>query len=262
MKRKLLIAGAAVFAVLFVCSGIMLYRQYVDEKKSEDAFSNLATLVEPEPEPTPAPPEENTESIDTKESAAENAFDKYARAYGKNTDMIGWITIDDTRINYPVMQSKDRPDYYLKHNFEKQYSDYGVPYISESCDVDVSDNTIVYGHHMNNGSMFSDLCKYTSEDFYKQHKRIRFDTLGGYGTYEIVAVFITVAYSSSGFAYDRFVIADKESDFNAYIEKCKALSLYNTGVNAAYGDKLLTLSTCEYSQADGRMVIVAKKVVE
>lgn len=260
MKQKLLIAGAAVFAALFVCSGIMLYQQYTDGRKTEDTFANLAAIVDVEPVATPIPPAGITE--ESAKSTAQNAFDHYARAYGKNTDMIGWITIDDTRINYPVMQSKDRPDYYLKHNFDKQYSAYGVPYISESCDADVSDNTIVYGHHMNNGSMFSDLCKYTSENFYKKHKTIRFDTLGGYGTYEIIAAFKTVAYSSSGFVYDRFVMANEESDFNTYIQKCKELSLYNTGVNAVYGDKLLTLSTCEYSQTNGRMVVIAKKVGE
>lgn len=85
--------------------------------------------------------------------------------------MIGWITIEGTRIDYPVMQTKKKPNFYLKHAFDKSYSRYGVPYIAENCDIDVSDNIVIYGHHMSNGSMFSDLCRYADEDFYKAHKK-------------------------------------------------------------------------------------------
>lgn len=119
---------------------------------------------------------------------------------------------------------------------------------------------VIYGHHMNNGSMFSDLCKYESEDFYKEHKTIYFDTLGGYGEYEVIAAFKTVAYAESGFKYYHFVNAESEAAFDEYIERCKELSPYDTGVSAEYGDKLIALSTCEYSQTNGRMVIVAKKI--
>lgn len=158
------------------------------------------------------------------------------------------------------MQTKDDPDFYLKHAFDKSYSNYGVPYAAENCDADISDNMVIYGHHMNNGSMFSDLCKYADEDFYREHKTIYFDTLGGYGEYEVIAAFKTVAYSESGFKYYHFVNAESEAAFDEYVAKCKELSLYDTGVSAAYGDKLITLSTCEYSQTNGRMVVVAKKV--
>ena len=114
---------------------------------------------------------------------------------------------------------------------------------------------------MNNGSMFADLCKYADEDFYREHKTIRFDTLSGFGEYEVVAAFKTVAYSEQGFKYYHFTSAESEADFDDYIAQCKALSLYDTGVTAEYGDKLITLSTCEYSRQNGRMVVVAKKIV-
>lgn len=129
------------------------------------------------------------------------AFEKYAEVFAQNDDLIGWISIPGTRIDYPVMQTKDDPDFYLKHAFDKSYSNYGVPYAAENCDADISDNMVLYGHHMNNGSMFSDLCKYADEDFYREHKTIYFDTLGGYGEYEVIAAFKTVAYSESGFKY-------------------------------------------------------------
>ena len=100
---------------------------------------------------------------------------------------------------------------------------------------------------------------YKSQSFYEEHKTIQFDTLMERGEYEIVAVFKTVAYSSQGFRYYDFVNAENEGEFNAYIEKCKELALYETGVNAEYGDRLITLSTCEYSAQNGRLVVVAKK---
>ena len=137
----------------------------------------------------------------------------------------------------------------------------GVPYVQENCDLGLSDNCVIYGHHMNNGSMFADLCKYADEDFYRQHKTIRFDTLSDFGEYEIVAAFKTAAYSEQGFKYYHFVNADSAEDFDAYIAKCKELALYDTGVSAEYGDKLITLSTCEYSRQNGRMVVVAKQVI-
>lgn len=113
---------------------------------------------------------------------------------------------------------------------------------------------------MNNGTMFADLFKYESKDFYREHKIIRFDTLSGFGEYEIVAVFKTVAYSEQGFKYYHFTRAESAEDFDDYIAQCKALSLYDTGVTAEYGDRLITLSTCEYSRKNGRMVVVAKRI--
>lgn len=107
--------------------------------------------------------------------------------------------------------------------------------------------------------MFADLCKYTDPSFYRAHPVIRFDTLSGYGEYEIIAVFKTTA-TDSGFPYQRFVVAEDSAAFDAYIAKCKALSLYEIKVTATYGDRLITLSTCEYSRTNGRMVIVAKQI--
>ena len=109
--------------------------------------------------------------------------------------------------------------------------------------------------------MFADLCKYESEDFYREHKTFRFDTLFDFGEYEIVAVFKTVVDTETGFQYYCFVNAEDEASFCAFLSECKALGFYDTGVSASYGDKLITLSTCEYSRAGGRMVVVAKEIV-
>ena len=254
MKSKYLMIGAAVCAALFLFSGVMLYRQYADEKQSAEAFDNIAALVQDETPPADEPQE--TEPPQPEQTA----FEKYAAVYEQNSDFVGWISIEGTNIDYPVMQTVDNPNCYLKRSFEKQYSDYGVPYVQENCDLALSDNCVIYGHHMNNGTMFADLCKYESEDFYQEHKTIRFDTLSGFGEYEIVAVFKTVAYSEQGFKYYHFTRADSAEDFDDYIAQCKAFSIYDTGVTAEYGDKLITLSTCEYSRKNGRMVVVAKRI--
>ena len=233
MKRKLMIAGAAFCAALFLFSGIMLFREYHDQKQSAEAFEQVAALVVEDSAPEEP---ENAEAAEPEMTA----FEKYAEVFAQNDDLIGWISIPGTRIDYPVMQTKDDPDFYLKHAFDKSYSNYGVPYAAENCDADISDNMVLYGH--------------------REHKTIYFDTLGGYGEYEVIAAFKTVAYSESGFKYYHFVNAESEAAFDEYVAKCKELSLYDTGASAAYGDKLITLSTCEYSQTNGRMVVVAKKI--
>lgn len=260
LKTNLLLFGTAVFAVLFLFSGVMLAIQYADKKQSAEAFDEIAALVQDEAEL----PESSEESTDGKElPTAETvltAYDKYAAVYEQNADFVGWLSIDGTNINYPVMQTPDHPNFYLKHAFDRSYSNYGTPYVQENCMVGSSDNLILYGHHMNNGSMFADLCKYENEDFYRAHTTIHFDTLDGYGDYEIVVVFKTVAYSQDGFKYYHFVTADSREDFDAFMEQCKALALYDTGISAEYGDSLLTLSTCEYSRNNGRMVVVAKRI--
>lgn len=252
MKSKHLMIGAAACAALFLFSGVMLCRQYADQKQSAEAFEKIAALVEAGTPPADEPQDAK--------SPEQTAFKKYAAVYEQNSDFVGWISIEGTNIDYPVMQTIGKPNYYLKRNFEKQYSDYGVPYVQENCDLEFSDNCVLYGHHMNNGTMFSDLCKYADEDFYREHKTICFDTLSGFGEYEVIAAFKTAAYSQQGFKYYHFTLADSAEDFDAYISKCKELALYDTGVTAEYGDRLITLSTCEYSRNNGRMVVVAKQV--
>lgn len=177
----------------------MLYRQYADEKQSAEAFQNISALVEDETSPA--------DELQAAAVPEQTAFEKYRAVYEQNSDFVGWIFIDGTNIDYPVMQTIDNPNYYLKRGFDKQYSSYGVPYVQENCDLELSDNCVIYGHHMNNGSMFADLCKYADEDFYREHKTIRFDTLAGFGEYEIVAAFKTVAYSEQGFKYYHFTRA-------------------------------------------------------
>ena len=265
MKRNMMIVLAAVFAAIFLFSGVMLWQDHRDQQESAKVFDSVADLILEEAQPTTAPDAEaDSGSIATEPTQSApvevSAYEKYAAVYEQNNDFVGWLCIEGTNINYPVMQTPEEPNYYLKRAFDRSYSDYGVPYVQENCALGISDNIVIYGHNMSNGSMFADLCKYEDESFFRDHPMIRFDTLSGYGEYEIVTVYKTVAYSQEGFKYYHFVNAESAADFDAFLAQCRELELYDTGVTAEYGDQLITLSTCEYSRKNGRMVVVAKLI--
>lgn len=265
MKRNMMIVLAAVFAAIFLFSGMMLWQEYRDQEASAEVFDSVSDLILMETQPVTESHAEDagTQPTESTEPAAleMTAYEKYAAVYAQNNDFVGWLYIEGTNINYPVMQTPDEPNYYLKRAFDHSYSDYGVPYVQENCALGISDNIVIYGHNMSNGSMFADLCRYEKKSFWQEHPIIHFDTLSGYGEYEIVTVFKTVAYSQEGFKYYHFVNAEIAADYDAFLAQCMELELYDTGVSAEYGDQLITLSTCEYSRKNGRMVIVAKKIV-
>jgi sortase B len=186
---------------------------------------------------------------------------EYQLIYEMNTDMVGWITIPDTKINYPVMQTPDNKDYYLNRNFNKLWSDWGSIYALEACDINSpSDNVTLYGHHMKDGSMFAELDKFKQEYFWKTHQTFTFDTLYEHHTYQIWAVFKTSADLDEGFAYHQFTNADSEEEFDQYVATIKSMQFYETGITPQYGDKLLCLSTCEYTLNDGRFVVMAMRI--
>lgn len=207
--------------------------QYKEDKKQQDIFEELSNVIIGE---------------DSESNEETNNKVDISKLYEKNNDFIGWLQIENTNISYPIMQTeKERKDYYLKRNFYKQYSSLGTPYIAEYCNVIESDNIIIYGHHITNNKMFGELENYKNKNFYNNHKIINFNTIYGNADYEIIAVFKTIAYTNTGFKYYNFVKAQTEQEYNNFIDKCKKLSLYEIEKTARYGNKLLTLSTCEYS---------------
>lgn len=189
-------------------------------------------------------------------------LEEYQTLYNKNKKLIGWLKIDDTIIDYPVMQTANN-EYYLDHNFNQEYDKNGSLFLDKDCDV-VRRNTnlIIYGHHMKSGKMFGNLNSYSSEEYGKKHSLIRFDTIYEKGTYEVMYVFRSRIYNEDEvvFKYYQFLDAASEAEFNSNMQEMAALSLYDTGVTASYGDELLTLSTCDSSETDGRFVVVAKRV--
>ena len=177
----------------------------------------------------------------------------------ENPDCIGWLTIDGTRIDYPVMYRPGDKNYYLHRDFNGEYSANGCLFLAEECVPGNSDNLIIYGHHMNSGKMFADLEKYKDEGFYEEHPTILFRTIWGNEQYQIFVAFTTPVYTGNDFDYYSFIKAGTVEDYKKFVASVKEKSLYQTGTTAEYRDKLLTLSTCEYSQKNGRMVLVAKK---
>lgn len=252
-KKIICIAAAVCLLGMAAFCGFQIYHHYAQVEKQTEAFRQIAELVE-------QTPTEESISEDVSISEGEDILSKYKELFLQNADMVGWISIAGTTIKYPVMQTPHNPDYYLKRSFDKAYSDLGTPYMQENCRIAESDNLVIYGHHIKGGKMFGALEDYKSQSFYEKHRVIAFDTLTKQAEYEIVGVFKTVAYSSEGFRYYDFVNAEDEEAFTAYIQKCKELALYDTGVSAEYGDRLITLSTCEYSAQNGRLVVVAKRV--
>lgn len=187
-------------------------------------------------------------------------LEQYADLYEENKDLAGWLSIEGMKIDYPVMQSED-DEYYLHHDFYGADSQYGCLYVRGQADLDAGTNFIIYGHNMKDGSMFGDLDLYLKESFYKEHPSISFDTLYEERTYEIVAVFRSQVYNTDDdvFKYYQFYEADTQEEFEDFYGNIKELSLYDTGVEAKYGDTFLTLSTCAYHVPDGRLVVVAKR---
>lgn len=182
----------------------------------------------------------------------------------KNQNIIGWITIEGTKVNYPVMQSVNGDsNYYLDHNFDQQQDKNGSLFMDDRCSViKPTANLIIYGHHMRSGAMFGDLDKYKSESYYREHPYLRFNSIYETGTWQIMAAFESQVYTDTdiGFRYYDFIDPDNEKDFMAGVNNMKALSMYDTGVDARWGDRLITLSTCDYEQDNGRFVVVAKLI--
>ena len=181
----------------------------------------------------------------------------------QNNDIVAWLEIPNTKINYPVLQTTDN-EYYMTHTYKKEYSTDGSIFLDKDYDWEIpSSNLLIYGHNNKNGNMFQALLKYEDENYYKEHPTIEFTTANEDSNYEIIAVFKSRVYYKSEqnvFRYYFFINAENEEDYNYYVEESKKASLYDTGKTAKYGEQLLTLSTCEYSQEDGRFVIVAKKI--
>ena len=257
MNKKYIIILSLLIVILAI-SSFFIIKEFVENKKETEIYEDLQEIVIEEN------PDLNTTTEDIKkEKSEEESSNKYnlENIAKINSDVIGWIKIENSNINYPVMQNGD---YYLHRNIYKNYSSHGTPYLAEYCNVQYSDNLIIYGHHMNDNSMFAQLDNYKKHSFYENHKYIKFYSYYNgktiEKTYEVAIAFKTVAYSDKGFKYYNYTNFSDVQELTDFIENCRNLEFYNTGIDINYGDKLITLSTCEYSQKNGRIVVVAKQI--
>jgi len=260
IRKRLALLCSVVAVVCLGYFGIYTYQA----SRTEREFARLAAYKEKEQdllvqEVTVSPLIHYTEEG---ERVIPEVLDEYKNLYNSNKRLIGWLKIDDTKIDYPVMQTTNN-EYFLNHNFNQQSDRNGALFLDKDCDVlEPSTNLIIYGHHMKSGNMFGTLDKYSSEEFYKEHPVIQFDSIYEKGTYEVMYVFRSRIYSEEDvvFKYYQFIDAGSEQEFNSNMQEMASMSLYDTGVTASYGDRLLTLSTCDYYVDDGRFVVVAKRV--
>ncbi len=200
--------------------------------------------------------------IDQKEDIHEQKINKLKELHKSYENVVAWLEIEGTDINYPVVETTDN-DYYLNHNYKNEKSSAGAIYFDKDVKINESDNLQIYGHRNKYGLMFEPLIKYAKKDFYEEHKTINLTTLEEDATYEILAIFYSRVYYSNEtnvFRYYYFVNAESEEAYNDFVSNAKKASKFDTGVDAKYGDKLITLSTCEYSRENGRFVVVAKKI--
>ena len=151
----------------------------------------------------------------------------------------------------------------MTHNYKKEKSKNGSIFLNKDYDWNIeSNNLLIYGHNINNGTMFQELLKYENESFYKEHPKIRFTTENEDSIYDIISAFKSKVYYKSKknvFRYYYFINPKSEEEYMEYIENAKKASLYNIEETATYGDRLITLSTCSYYVQDGRFAVVARK---
>lgn len=270
LPDKLRIVLIAVFACVFLISAYLLIDYFWEGQKQDQIYEDLSQQVD---RPTrPLPDDDSYVQDDTpldtkvhyvtvlnsKTGEYVSVLPQYADLFSLNPDFAGWLQIPGTDIDYPVMQTPEDPEYYLGRNFYGEETDRGSIFADGKCDlVRPSENIILHGHHMRDGSMFGSLIDYKDQSFWEEHKYIFFDTIKETHTYEVIAVFISSVNAGADFPYYQFVDSD-EIGYDSFIRLCKKNALYDTGVDAVYGENLLTLSTCEYTADNNRFVVVAK----
>ena len=264
MRRKVLLTLAALTVLGGIAwAAIGLGGRIQDTVEQDQIFERLRKTTQAKAVTdlggTSEPQGGESQKVGSEETSTAGAGHDIAALQRENPDCIGWISIEGTNIDYPVMQTLEDPEFYLKHNFDGDYNDHGVPFLDARCNVQTSDNLIVYGHHMADGTMFSALHKYAEKSYWEKHPIITLETADGVSQYQVAAVMRVsgTAYETQWSIFQCIDLNDAEVDQLA--SHLAQESLYDTGITPLYGDKLLTLSTCEYTQNNGRLVVIAVK---
>lgn len=252
-----------VFAVAMVVSSIMIAKEVYGSQKEIDDFHELSGLVTEQPvndeneEDTMSDSESSISKDPDSEEDPENETPlpiftrNLTPLFEKNADCIGWVYIEDSAVDYPVMHTPSEPQRYLRLNFDKEYSNAGIPFLDGDNTLD-GDNLIIYGHNMRNGTMFSDITQYRNENYFTEHPIIEFETARGLKLYTVFAV---VYVKNEDSWYDFYAAAD-ETDYKNKIDEIKRRALYDTGITPEYGQQLLTLSTCYGATKSDRIIVV------
>ena len=252
MKKKVRLGIMAVLAIVLVVSAVMLVRQQMEYRRGEEIYQEAESLVElPVQEP-----EEETEAeekpvyVDPYADALRNM--DFTALREVNDDVLGWILIPNTVLSYPLVQGDDN-EYYLNHTWKKWTSVVGAIFMESANSPDLSNfNTIIYGHRMNNGSMFASLKYYKNLSYWKSHPYVYITNDAGSHQYEIFAAY---EVSTAGETY-RLQFADTQARQD-FIDYCLDQSVIDTGVAPNTYDRILTLSTCTGNGHATRWVVQA-----
>ncbi len=294
MKKPLYWILIAIFGIVFLVSGSVVVHYLVESHESKDIQQGLIDLKTTGPtQSTTSTAPSTSGTTGTQDSSSSETtlptdpteteptepqiLEELQAIYELNNHLVGWIYIPNSEnpnqngngVNYPVLQTPNESkwhNYYLYRNFEGEDDRHGWIYVREACDVfEPSDNVVIYGHNMADGTMFGQVVNYRFQSYYEEHKYIHFDTLYERHTYEIIAVFLTSGTTGVGYTYHSRNDFKSEEDFNEFIYSIKGGApnvyvYYNIDATAEYGDKLITLSTCWKEIDDGRLVVVAKRI--
>lgn len=262
---------------LGAAGGIILYRHMADRQSEEvlealrssaEGYELVGQPVEPtdeqatEPLSVEAEPTAVPEPTASPEPTPEPVENPYQDSFLANEDMAAWLVVPDTPIDYPVMWTPRDENYYLRRGFDGKTNQNGCLILdTDSCVNPLTTNLIIHGHNMKSGAMFGELDNYKEEAFFQEHREMQLYTEEGVRTYEVIAVFLSQVYRKTDqvFKFYQFFQADTQEEFDNFYENIKAMSLYDTGVTAEYGDHFLTLSTCSYHVEQGRFVVVARE---
>lgn len=262
-KEKIIAAVMMAVAVICIIGAVrygynIVHEQHIYEESQEE-IDNLKIMLDID-EDSVGSGDELYVSLNI--GSGKSILRKYRKIYEKNNDFIGWLTIPGTQLDYPVMQA-DNNDYYLTHGFDREKSEIGIPFLDMRNNWEnADDNLIIYGHNLKNGNMFGSLKNYLNKEYYEKYPIIQFDTLYEKAKYEIIVVGLSrVANSNEDvFRYYEFFNAESSREFKYAIQEMKKLECYSTGKKAEWGDKLLTLSTCNNFVDNGRLFVVARKI--
>lgn len=263
LRRALL---ALCLLVILYSGGRLLQNRFMARREAEKNRLLQLELQQARQETADAPPtEEELEEPVSGGLTRVYILPQYKDLWVKNKDMWGWLTIPDTPIDYPVMYTPRSPEFYRRRSFDKNYAYSGSLFIGEGC-VPTGNHVIVYGHNMDNGTMFSTLTYYWDKAYADAHPIIHFDTILQEGVFQVVSAFYSQVYDPDKegaediFRYYLYPDLERNEVFWEYIRKAKENSLYDTNVDVRYGRRILTLSTCSYHITDGRFIVIAMEL--
>lgn len=262
MKQKVETILLYFFLIVFILLSVILFKWYDAGQKNKESIQEIKNISHsiPDSEVETFYRDNDLISFDSLQQDQDRIrlFLSSHPLKEQNSDYIGWIQIPDTNIDYPVLQNKEDPDFYLKRDFNKNKNAHGSIFLDSTCITGYSKNHVIYGHHMKDGSMFADLDNYKEQDYYLSHGFIRFDTLYNMNDYQIVAI-IKIPEKELE-KVSSFLLIETEEKFELFKDFISSYQLYETGIPYSYEDSFLTLITCEYTYKNGRILVIAKRI--